>query len=376
MKRLLPLIIGSLIAVLFLSGAQAASWRSSETDNLLIPASDAGKDLYLGAGNVTIEAPTAGDLAVFAGSIIVNGNVENSLFIAAGTVAVRGDVGHHVRIAGGTISLSGKIGGDLLVVGGSVTLLETASVGGDLLVAGGTVIVEGPVTGQLRINSGSLQLNAETGPVTVSAEEVQLLGKAKINGDFTYTSANVANVAEAAIITGETSHLKPDSKVFRDFTGILTLHFLLKFIGTILLAGLLLRLFRSPSLKLVGEASSTVIESAAIGLAVIILVPIILLILLFTIVGWPFVGVGFAAWLLLVLLGSLVGKVVLGSVLVKALTKETSYRLDWPVVVVGVLIASLLGLIPLIGGFLTFLILIWGVGALTRLLRANHKAAG
>jgi hypothetical protein len=106
-------------------------------------------NLYLFAGQVTVDGNVDGDLVAFGGSIAVNGNVSGDLMVAGGRVLVVGTVDGDVRAAGGQVEVSGSVTGDALVSGGQVTFITNSSVGGDVILSGGQVTVDGNVTGSV-----------------------------------------------------------------------------------------------------------------------------------------------------------------------------------------------------------------------------------
>ena len=348
--------------------SSAATIRQAKSKNLVIPSTDQVKDLYVSGDNITVDSDVSGDLSIFGGTVMINGSVENSLFLAAGTVAVRGNVGRHVRIAGGTVAISGKIGGDLLVAGGTVSLTPEAEVGGDLYALSGSINVEGRVEGKTVISANSVSLNNELGPTTVRSESIQLLSKARIKGDFSYTSKNTAQVDSQAVIEGQTSHNLP-SAADRGFGAILTLQYLLGLLGTFILAWFLLNLLPKTFTRIAQISQSKVLESTVIGLAIAILVPLLLIVLLFSVVGSPSAMLLGSLWLALVFAGSLIGKVLFGAVLMRLIKKAPITQLGWQDAALGIVVVSLFGLIPVFGGALKFFVFLWGLGVVGRFSR-------
>ena len=109
-------------------------------DIITVPASETWDgNLYLFAGQVTVDGNVNGDLVAFGGTIADErrGNRRCASWPAAAcwwsapwtaTCALQA----------ATMEITGSAAGDVLVTGGRVTLVAGSSVGGDVIVSGGT----------------------------------------------------------------------------------------------------------------------------------------------------------------------------------------------------------------------------------------------
>ena len=119
-------------------------------DSITVPSSETWDgNLYLFAGQVTVDGNVDGDLVAFGGAIEINGAITGDLLVAGGRVLVVGTVDGDLRAAGGQVELDGSATGDALVSGGQVRLISGSSVGGDVIVSGGQVTVDGDVAGSV-----------------------------------------------------------------------------------------------------------------------------------------------------------------------------------------------------------------------------------
>ena len=106
-------------------------------------------NLYLFAGQVTVDGDVDGDLTATGGLVAANGAVAGDLLAAGGRVLMVGAVVGDVRAAGGQVEITGSVGGDVLVTGGQVSFISGSTVGGDVIVTGGQVTVDGDVEGSV-----------------------------------------------------------------------------------------------------------------------------------------------------------------------------------------------------------------------------------
>jgi len=120
-------------------------------------------DLYLFAGQVTMDGTVDGDLVAFGGVVHINGTVTGDVLGSGGQLEIGGVVDGDVRVAGGQVTISGPIGEDVLAAGGQAQLSSGGSVGGDLIISGGQVTLAGSVTGSVEGRAGSYERTGSIG---------------------------------------------------------------------------------------------------------------------------------------------------------------------------------------------------------------------
>lgn len=373
MKKLLLFLVALTLCLTFFGSAKAADFRSDE-NSLNINSTDTLKNAYLASGNITVESKTQGDLAIAGGTVIVNGDIEKSLFIGAGTVAIRGNVGDHARIAGGTITLSGNVGGDLFIAGGTVTINPTVTVKGDLVISGGTVLIEGNILGKMRISGGSVELRGQSGETKVWSSKLIVGPKAVINGNLYYKSKNQAQIDSAAKISGKVDFDQIHSNLAVWFAGMLNLAFLLQILGAMIVAWLMVHFFPKTLNKLVNSTISKPMNALGTGLLLAFVIPIGLLILLFTVIGIQLAFMVGTIWVTAMIVGGIIGRVIFGSIIIKALTRESDYKADAQAAVVGVLVLGVISLLPFVGALAGFIVFLLGVGAMFNLLKSLNDS--
>lgn len=377
MKIALRLLALGLLIGTFVLPVRAAEFRSSE-ESITISDTQKPRDLHLAGKNITIDTATTGDLVIAGGTILSNGEIENSLFIAGGTVTVRSHVKHHVRIVGGTVTLSGKIDGDVFIAGGDVTLSDSAEIGGGLYVASGTLNIAGKIKGELRVGSGTVVIDGAVSSTNIYGDDIRLTSSARVNGNFNYHSPKTATIDPAAVITGQTSYTKQASgfdKYGFLFGSVFTLGYLLHLLGAILLGWILLHFWPRSSRKIADFATSSPMTAIGYGLLTLFIVFFGGVILAFTVVGMGLAGVVLMTWVLALMLGSIFGKILLGSWLYRLYRRDAGYQLTVGTVALGVIIGSLLMSVPVIGLFVAFIIFLLGVGSVFNLMIHSREIA-
>ena len=115
---------------------------------------------------------------------------------------------------------------------------------------------------------------------------------------------------------------------------------------------------------------SSILKLVGIGLVVLIVVPIIALIGLFTGVLTPIALITICLYVIFIYLSSLLGYYIVGNVIIsKTLEKGNSYL----ALFCGIIIVKLVKLIPVIGGLVSALLLFYGIGLIYKYIISIRK---
>jgi|SRR6185369_16517143 len=330
--------------------ALAADIRTSESQTLT--ADDVvTDDLYLFGKNIIDSGTVHGDLTAAGGSVLIIGPVDGTAQIAGGNLSLTGTVSQTVRAAGGSILINGSVGKDVIAAGGNIEI--DSPIGRDVVAAGGTVTINAPISGD----------------VDVSAGKVIIGSKASINGALIYRSPEVAAIDPGAKINGPVKYIQtatPAKKAAGPALGVLTFLFFAKFLMMLVFALLLVWLMKRYCTDLVVSAFDNPVAEFVKGFAAIILFPIVSAFLCATFIGLPIGIVGILSYVILLIISSVLAALFVGSLVYKWATKNTSYEVSWKTAVTGVIIYCLLGVIPVIGFLLKFLLVPLAFGVILK----------
>jgi hypothetical protein len=105
------------------------------------------------------------------------------------------------------------------------------------------------------------------------------------------------------------------------------------------------------------------LKTAGIGLVTLVSVPIIALIVAITLVGLPFSFIAIIAWLLLIYLA----KIVVGAFVGRMMLSSTKYAENIALILLAGITTILVAInLPAIGGVISFLLTIVGVGLIVQ----------
>lgn len=325
-------------------------------------------DVYMGGGSVTSAGNINGDLLTAGGNVVVSGDVGADANVAGGNINILSNVADDVRVAGGTVVITGKVGGDLLVGGGQVNV-SGAGVGGDAAIAGGNVRLDAPVKGKLFVAGGNIYINsAISGDVKIEADKVTLGKDAFISGNLTYKSPKALVTEDGAVVKGKISYEPRTKKMIPEATlaAIFSAMLLWKFFALLACALTIGLLFRRWSREIVAVATKRPIFELGRGVLVLVAMPAISVLLFVTLVGIPFGIVGLLGFVIVMLFSWIVTPIIVGSVVYKYFSKR-EVEVSWKTILLGVVIYTLIGIIPFIGALAQILLTYITLGSLVAL---------
>jgi len=313
-----------------------------------------------------------------------NDIVPDNLIVAAGMIRINGQVEGDLIVAGGQVQISGLIAGDVIAAGGSIIIDETASVGKNLLLAGGQIMINGKINGNIKAFAGEVQINGPvdgnvvvtggtftldnsiSGSTRIEAEEINLENKASIAGDFKYSSPNKPIVMSSAKIHGKTIILPREEQNLRspysnpDF-------WIGKLLGSIsywILGLIVLALIPRALQRHVDNLGNKFWQSLGLGFVSLIAAVIGFFILAITIIGFPLALIGGAILLILLY----VSKLLFAFYLMQKLSgiefaKDHNKWSAAGMLFLSIVVIEFIGLLPVIGGFFSFVVILIGLGA-------------
>ncbi len=325
-------------------------------------------DVYIGGGSVNSAGSIAGDLVAGGGNIVVSGDVSGDVIALGGTVSILSNVGDDVRAGGGTIIVAGKIGGDALLGGGQVNL-GGAGVGGDAAIGGGNVTINAPIAGKLYIGGGNVYINAPIGgDVKIEADKVTLGSAAVISGNLTYRAKAELTQETGATIKGVISFKpKAERRVSPAvFAAVFSALLIWKFFALLACALVVGMIFRRYCREMIALATERPFFEFGKGIMTLILIPIVSIFLFVTLVGIPFGVLGLIAFVALLLFSWITAPIILGSVAYKYFSKK-ELEVSWKTILLGVVLYSILGMIPFIGWLLKTFLVFLALGSIVTL---------
>ena len=382
-----PMVPLLLCFTLILAPQVPASEKEAGTEEfdisqiMALPAGQVIDHDYFAAGkSVEISGIVNGDVYAAGGSILVDGQINGDLLAAGGKVTISGTISQDARVAGGQVTINGSVKRNLTVVGANVDMTDAASVQGAVVGGGGNFHLGGAIGRDTIIGVGRLVVSNAIGEdLKVAAGTIRLTSKANVSGDFTYSSPEVASIDNQAHVAGKvTKKMLPMEAgpkveaVFAFYAGLKLLFVVASFISTLILGLVLIRFYPKFHRKTLAQLSDQPLASAGLGFLVLIMTPIVVGMLGMTFIGLPIAFLILAVFFIYVYLARVFFMAWVGHWIFDRLGKAFSEQ--WAFVV-GLILYSLISLLPFLGTIATFLAILFGLGALLLTKKELYVAA-
>lgn len=335
-------------------------------------------DNYYFGADVNVKSDTIVDNSLFlVGNDINTSNEVNGIKFVAGNLIKNSGASEYGLFAGNSLEISGDIEKDLFFLGSAATLTDDLYIGRDVFGTAGTILVKTNLNRNAFLAGSQIVLENITidGNLSLDAEEVVIKGKVAVKGELKYNEdANIvglenisySSVEKTPVITSTTSSqhtfLKKLKSTLLGLAG--------RIVATLVLVALTMKFSNNILDKFEGKNSW---KDLALGLGLILAVPLAAIIAAVTIIGLPLGIITLVFYGLFLYLSTSVTGGVIGDILAKKAFKKADLNL-FIKYTVGITLVVLLGLIPVIGGLITAISVCFGFGYLIHsLFRRESK---
>ena len=332
-------------------------------------------DTLLAAGHtVRVEGVINGDLLAFGDTVEVRGTVKGDLISFAKRILVSGTVEGNIYSGSNSVDLQGQLGHNLYAFTQSLRVDTRGRVGGGVVVGAGDVSLDGEVNRSVTMYVGNGDVSGKVGrELTMAGDGLTMTSTARVGGNLTARVRNLKNVqiADGATIGGQRdievrvrqSRFARPRFYFHEALW-LAAAMLVGWLGMLLFPG-----FFRTSTQAVGSGW----RSLGLGLAVLAGVPVAMILMAITLIGLPLSLMLLATYLAAIYLAKIWVGAFLGQMLVKPTGAGTG---DWLLgLLVGLLILTIVGFIPYLGGLVHFGVICLGLGAFAwQLYRVSRPA--
>jgi cytoskeletal protein CcmA (bactofilin family) len=352
-----------LLIVLFALSLPGFALERRHSEIVTVRASETVDDTLLASGNIVrVEGVVNGDVLAFGGTVEVRGTVKGDLVSFAKRIVVSGTVEGNIYNCSNSLDLDGQVSHSLYGLMQSLRLNDRGRVGEGMLVGAGDIALEGEVNRSVNIYAGNADVSGSVGrALSMAGDNLTLTNTARVGGNLRARVRHLRNVhiADGATITGtrdvqvrvrENRFTRP---IFYFFSAIwLAASMLVGWLVLVLFPG-----FFQASTHAVGSGW----RSLVLGIAVLAGVPVAMILLAITLVGLPA-----SIMLLMAYLAALyLTKIWVGAFLGRTLLKPTGVtKSDWLLgLLVGLVILTIVGYIPYLGGLIRLGVVCLGLGA-------------
>jgi hypothetical protein len=285
-----------------------------------------------------------------------------AILLLGGCAAVSTD-GNRIVAGGEYVLRSGEtLNGNLLVLGGNSTLEQGSRLNGSLNVIGGTIDANGEIVGDIWVAGGNIDLGPNAlvrGSAIINGGNLDRAPGAQITGGVTSNAPFVGPIFEGPVVI----------PVFTISPWMLFGWLLVKSLLLAMLAAVVVMILPEQVKRTARAVVEQPIGAGLVGLAVMLLAPIVLVLFAITIIGIPVTIVLAAALIVAVMFGWIALGVELGQRLDDSLKLKIEPVLRAALgTFVLVVVVGAIDLIPIIGWLATAVVSAFALGgvALTR----------
>jgi cytoskeletal protein CcmA (bactofilin family) len=358
----LALVLTGFCASLLLQPASAMASETRRGESVGVAQDETIKgDIFLFGERVRIDGTVEGDVILFGHNASVTGHVKGDVIGFAQSLEVNGQVDGNVRAFTNTLTIRGSVAKNVLTFDEVVNVESAGKIGGSLTLFVETLNLEGNLGRDLFMFGKHLALSGKIeGEVKMKGDLLTINSSAQVAGPIHFEGNKEPEVSPQAKLAYPVDYRK-----MRDKPKYMEGHYYVWqviWLAAFVLFGLVLFQLMP---KFTGEAvASAERYGASFGLGVLVFfgVPIAAVIACVTVVGL-FVGISaFFIWYAALyfaqlIVGALVGQWLMGR------TQET-----WPLIgrmAVGIVIVRLATVVPILGGWIKFGVMLWGLGAIS-----------
>jgi len=330
------------------------------------------ENLYIGAGTTNISSDVNSDLTIIGGETHITSKVTGDIFVAGGEVTFDGQVEGDLRILGGEVTINGDVVGDLFVIGGQVFVSSDTTLLNDIVLVGGDINFEGDSGKKIKIVSASAKLNGNIdGEAEITSQSLSVGADSKIAGIFSYYSPQKFIKDDGSEITAQINYneintIRDTGFIKNAVVNFLNFWLLLRFITMLIIAFVLVSIFKVFSVQVNNIISNSFWKSLLFGFILTFIVPFLIIILMLSLVAIPIGLLLLISFVFVIIIAPATASIFIGSWLKKKFNKSDSLEVNFNNATIGVILFTALQFIPFVGGLLRIIVVFVATGAIFR----------
>ena len=381
----LPVLAGFLLSLVVPQAVYAMDFRTSDKAVVVAESEMIDGTLFATGNTIEIIGAVEGDLICAGQTILITGSVGGDVICAGQTIRIDGTVAGNVRTIGQTVDITGSADRNSTVFGQTIALGKEGVISGDAVFAGQSVSIFGEIgKGMLGAGNDIRIDGAVDEDARLIGNVIQIGDEGNITGTLTYESQSDARISSGSSIGRVVKEpLRKEFKESKEFARSekqervkpWPVKAASSILFHIVVGALTILLFKTKAMRVVDMMKNHPGPSFGYGLLWIVLFPILFIMVLVTIIGIPFAMLYAVLFGLVFLASKVFVALVIGREVVQSFWK--SKELNWYIIVVcGVILTDLSFHMPFVGGFLSFLSVLWGSGGLVYTFIHRHRFSG
>ncbi|KAB3532074.1 bactofilin family protein [Alkaliphilus serpentinus] len=316
-----------------------------------------------------------GDFIVIGDEAKNDGLIEGDILAMTSELTSRGMVKGDIRGFASQVNIEGEVNRNASILANHIIFNDGSVIDGSVHALANTMKLYGFVGGDIRGTVNTLEIHGTIkGNVYIHVKNIEFDSGGKIEGDLVYISEDELDIPKE-YIGGTIEHNYPTNSSLPyqlNLLGQQLKRFLLLFrvlflISYLIVGSILIRLFKKPTERAAANIEKSPILGLGIGLALLVVVPIVAILLMATVIGIPIGGMIFVFYFILIYLS----RIPVGLWLGQKIFKDSPH----PILafILGSILISAASLIPVVGKLLSFVVLIIGMGISVIMIKGYYK---
>ncbi len=336
--------------------------------------------LFVSGTNVAVDGAVHGDVYCAGDQVTISSLVDGDVICAAQSIHITGVVLGNVRLAAKTVDIAGTVKENGTILAQTLTVPESGRVNGELFTAVQTLDVNGlignTIGGYAQDSSIGGRVNND---IDLSTQSLDIGPKAVIAGDLRYTSDTDAVIAKGASISGKVTKTTPKEQTNTSSPAVTSARrWPANAIPSILwnlIIGILIVQFFPTITDLIGKhIKESPVRTALVGLFALVVVPMVGIIFVFTLLGIPIALLIFLLYALALVVCRVFLAVLVGEYIVDSFSPKASSN-KFINMLIGVPVLWFIFKAPYVGGLLSFIAVILGLGGMVQTYRFSKRRA-
>lgn len=314
------------------------------TVNVFADNVDSASNYFAFNEDISITKEVLGDVYSAGKKISVQDNVDGDAIVIGETVDITSnELKGNIRCGAQTLNINSKNVKNITAFGQNINIGENTTAKG-IYISGQNINFKGSCEGFYATGDTIIINGKINGDVNVTCDELVIADDGNVTGNIEVYSPKEP-IVNSNVTMDEIKYTKIENSTneneFKAFIGFGTLiSIIASLIIGLVLYSLFKKFFISSDNLLIKEPLTIILG----GMGSFILIPIVSLLLFFTIIGLPLGAIALIMYFIVVYLSPVVIGIVIGRIILK--NKNPYLQL-----LVGILIIRLLSLLPMIGGF-------------------------
>jgi Ca2+/Na+ antiporter len=356
-----------LVLAVFAPSAQAEDdiWRAGAAVSVN---AQGEPDVWAAGASVTVRGEAARDIWAAGAIVDIDAQAGTDIWAAGSRVNIAGRVGEALNVTGAEVDITARVGGESRVAGARVTFTPEAVLNGKVRAAGALVDFRGR-GGDVSLSGAEVTFNGQTtGDVVIRGQKVQVADEAEIGGNLEIYSNERPDIAQQARIGGRLVTLGledadwPEGDGFPAILAALIAPVIFA-ISAFILGLLAIWLARGAVEQTIDTFMERPGGSLLRGIFTLLAVFVGAAVLVALFVGFPLGIAALFAVPVLIITGLASAGLSLGEWIANRAGEPLSASGRIGLMALGVLVLTLVGLIPIAGAVLVLLAIVMGLGA-------------